>query len=85
MIQKKVLILGGSSVIGIESIKLFLRNGWKVTAHYNSNKIKFKEFNAFKENFSQFKFDLKKISQFEIFLKKNRKKFDKFDAFVNLA
>jgi|ETN02SMinimDraft_4_1059925.scaffolds.fasta_scaffold92963_2 NAD(P)-dependent dehydrogenase (short-subunit alcohol dehydrogenase family) len=85
MSQKKVLILGGSSNIGIESIKLFLRSGWKVTAHYNSNKIKSKEFNNFKKNFSQFRFDLKKISQFEIFLKKNKKKFDKFDAFVNLA
>jgi len=85
MNQKEVLILGGSSDIGTESIRLFLKNGWKVTAHYNSHKIKYKEFNNCKKNFSQFKFDLKKISEFEKFLKKNRKKFNKFDAFVNLA
>jgi len=39
MKQRKVLILGGSSDIGIEAIKLFLKNNWKVTAHFNSRKI----------------------------------------------
>ena len=85
MNQKEVLILGGSSDIGTESIRLFLKNGWKVTAHYNSHKITSKEFINYKKNFSQFKFDLKKILEFEKFLKKNREKFSKFDAFVNLA
>jgi len=85
MSQKNVLILGGSSDIGVASIRLFLKNGWKVTAHYNSKKIKSKIFNNYEERFSQFKFDLKKIKEFEKFLKKNKKKFNEFDAFVNLT
>jgi len=85
MNTKKVLILGGSSDIGIESIKIFLRNKWHVTAHYNSQKISSKNLFINKNNFSQFKFDLKRISEFDRFLKSNKKKFGKFDAFVNLA
>tara|TARA_Y200000002_G_C22485575_1_gene580680 strand:+ start:18 stop:734 length:717 start_codon:yes stop_codon:yes gene_type:complete len=83
--QKNVLILGGSSDIGVASIKLFLKNGWKVTAHYNSKKIAHAIIINDKKNFSQFRFDLKRIKEFEKFLKKNEKKFKKFDAFINLA
>ena len=37
--MKKVLILGGSSDIGIEVVKKFLNLNWFVHAHYNrSNK-----------------------------------------------
>ena len=43
--KKHVLILGGSSDIGIEVIKFFLKLGWKVTAHYNKNKNKLDEIN----------------------------------------
>ena len=43
MKQKKVLILGGSSDIGFETVKLFLNLNWQVTAHYNSRKINLKE------------------------------------------
>ena len=85
MRQKKVLILGGSSDIGFETVKLFLNRNWQVTAHYNSRKINVKEFSDHKNNFLQFKFDLKKIYKFEKFLHKNRSKFSDFDAFVNLA
>ena len=35
--QKKVLILGGSSDIGISVIKKFIKNNYFVTAHFNSN------------------------------------------------
>ena len=35
--EKKVLILGGSSDIGIEVIKKFLKNKWIVVAHYSKN------------------------------------------------
>jgi NAD(P)-dependent dehydrogenase (short-subunit alcohol dehydrogenase family) len=85
MNQKNVLILGGSSDIGVASIKLFLKNGWRVTAHYNSKKIESTIFKEEEKNFLQFKFDLRKIKEFEKFLKKNEKKFKKFDAFINLA
>jgi|TARA_B100001093_G_C26806879_1_gene1005886 NAD(P)-dependent dehydrogenase (short-subunit alcohol dehydrogenase family) len=83
--QKNILILGGSSDIGAESIRLFLENNWKVTAHYNSKKISPNIYKNYEKVFSQFRFDLKQISKFEKFLKKNKKKFNKFDAFVNLA
>ena len=85
MSQKNILILGGSSDIGAESIRLFLENNWKVTAHYNSKKISPNIYKNYEKVFSQFRFDLKQISKFEKFLKKNKKKFNKFDAFVNLA
>ena len=60
MRSKKVLILGGSSDIGKESIKIFLNNNWQVTSHYNSKKINNKDFYK-NNNFSQFKFNLKNI------------------------
>ena len=37
---KKVLILGGSSDIGIEVVKVFLKLQWEVTAHFHKNKKK---------------------------------------------
>ena len=41
-IKRHVLILGGSSDIGIEVVKSFLNLNWNVTAHYNRNKKKLK-------------------------------------------
>ena len=35
MIKKKLLILGGSSDIGIEIIKIYLKNNYSVLAQYN--------------------------------------------------
>lgn len=35
--RRRVLILGGSSDIGVELIKLFIKKKWLVTAHYNKN------------------------------------------------
>ena len=38
--QKSVLILGSSSDIGIEILKIYLKNNYKIVAHYNlGNKI----------------------------------------------
>ena len=39
-----ILILGGSSDIGIKVIEAFLRQGYNVTAHYNKNKKVFSNF-----------------------------------------
>ena len=39
MTKKKVLILGGSSDIGISTINIFLKNNWEVYCHYNSSNI----------------------------------------------
>ena len=36
--MKKVLILGGSSDIGVEVVKNFLGLNWAVVAHFSENK-----------------------------------------------
>ena len=60
--MKKVLILGGSSDIGLEVVKIFLDNDWKVFAHYNKNKKnllkikkKFQNLKLIKFNLSRYK------------------------------
>ncbi len=81
--NKTILILGGSSDIGIETTSKFLSKGWKVIAHFNTNNNSLKK--------------LKKIYSKELFLipanfkKRNAinlffKKIKKFNilSFVNL-
>ena len=81
MNKKKILILGGSSDIGVEVIKKFLLNGWEILAHYNKNKKDFDNFNS--KKIEKFKFDLKKINKFESFVKKS-KIFNNINAYVSL-
>ena len=48
--SKNVLILGASSDIGVELIKLFLKENFKITAHCNSNdKVLIKNFKEYKK------------------------------------
>jgi len=42
MKDKTVLILGSSSDLGVIVVEKFLKKGWKVLAHYNSNNKKLK-------------------------------------------
>ena len=56
--KKRVLILGGSSDIGIEVVKIFLMRNWNVSAHFFKSKKnlkilrkKFKNLNFIKFNF----------------------------------
>lgn len=81
--SKKILILGASSDIGLETVKYFLKNNWVVTAHYNSNKKKLLQLNN--KNLSLFKFNLTKIKSFEKYIKKNSGKISGYDAFVSLT
>ena len=81
--SKRVLILGGSSDIGIEVVKDFLNMNWDVTAHYFKNKKKLKKLKNKK---------LKLIhANFMKFNEKNTekiisKKFSKkYDALINLV
>ena len=60
--KRHVLILGGSSDIGIEVVKNFLKLKWKVTAHCSKNKKKLeilkktsKNLNIIKSNFTNYK------------------------------
>ena len=67
--NKKVLIIGGSSDIGVELAKLFLKKNYNLDLHYSSRlnvikNLKFKNINFIKANFSKmnYKSVLKKFS-----------------------
>lgn len=73
MNNKKILILGGSSDIGIEIIKIYLKNNFSILAQYNKGNKKFfslvkKNKNYIKKIKFNFSSDNKKI---ENFFKKN--------------
>ena len=80
--KKKILILAGSSDIGIQLIKNLLIDGWFVVAHYSSNN---KSFNKLKnKNLKTIKLNFKKINE-KNYLKKINIFFNyRFDAYVNL-
>jgi len=83
-IKRHVLILGGSSDIGIEVIKFFLKLGWKVTAHYNKSKNKLDKINKKTKKLNLIQFD---FSDYENpFIERLiMRKFDgKYDSIVNL-
>ncbi len=81
--KKKVLVLGGSSDIGIEVVKFFLGMNWKVTAHYSRKKKELINIKKQTEDLNIVQFDLAKIDlNIE---KKLRKKFGKgYDSIINL-
>ena len=53
---KKILILGASSDIGIEVVKIFLNKSWQVIAHYNVRNQKLLKLKR--------KFNNKKVSRY---------------------
>ena len=84
MQNKRVLILGGSSDIGIEVVKSFLKLEWRVTAHLFKNKKKLlslrkktKNLDLINLNFSNFN-----NSKIEKIIKKKFNK--KYDSIINL-
>ena len=83
MKKKNVLILGGSSDIGIEVIKIFLKLNWNVSAHYFKNKTKLNLLKKKSKNLNLIKLDFSKANpRVEILIKKNFK--DKYDSIINL-
>ena len=81
---RNVLILGGSSDIGSEVTKIFLKKGWMVTAHYSKNK---KNLINLKKNFPnlitiQFDFENYKKNNIERLM--NFKFSKKYDSIINL-
>ncbi len=83
MKKKHVLILGGSSDIGIEVIKIFLKLNWNVSAHYFRNKTKLNLLKKKSKNLNLIKLDFSKANpRVEILIKKNFK--DKYDSIINL-
>ncbi len=79
MIRKKVLILGGSSDIGLELVKIYLKKKtYNLDLHYNSN---LKNIKIFKNKCNLIKADLSSK-----FYKKILKKFDNdYDIIINLV
>lgn len=77
--KKKVLVIGGSSDIGIELVKIFLiKKNFNIHIHYNSNYINVKKFN---KNCKLIKADFSKSNYQDVL-----KKFDNnYDIIVNLA
>ena len=69
--NKKVLILGASSDIGLKLIEIYLKNQYKIIAHYNKgNKNFFKLVNSNKNKIKKIKFNfLTDLNQSEKFLK----------------
>ena len=79
--NKKVLILGASSDIGLSIMRAYKKNNYDILAHFNNGNKKFFKFT--KENkIETLKFDfLKSNKKIEQFLK--GKKLKKSDIFIN--
>ena len=69
--NKKALILGASSDIGLKLIEIYLKNQYKIIAHYNKgNKFFFKLVDSNKNKIKKIKFNfLTNLNQSEKFLK----------------
>lgn len=84
MKNKKVLILGASSDIGVRTVEKFLNQNYDVVAHYNKNNKKLnnlkKQFNSLKT----FKLDLRNINQVDNFFKK-KSVAENVDIFISLS
>ena len=81
--KKHVLILGGSSDIGVEVVKDFLNLNWNVTAHFNKNSKKLKIIQRKSKNLklTQFNFaNYNSLTENLIYKKFNKK----YDSIINL-
>ena len=81
--NKKVLILGASSDIGLKLIEIYLKNQYKIIAHYNKgNKNFFKLVDSNKNKIKKIKFNfLSNLNQSEKFL--NNKIFKDCSVLIN--
>ncbi len=80
--NKKVLILGASSEIGIQTVNMYLKKNWSVIAHYSKNNKELKKIKS--KKLKIFKFNLKKINNFEKFVKKSQL-FADINSFISLT
>ncbi len=82
--KKHVLILGGSSDIGIEVVKNFLKLEWQVTAHLFKNKKKLQKLKKRSEKLNLIKFNLSNFKNKNIEKLIKNKFNDKYDSVINL-
>ena len=82
--KKHVLILGGSSDIGIEVIKQFFKIGWKVTAHCSKNKKNLEKLNNHGD-LEIIQIDFSKVKNSNFMNNINIKLKSRFDSFINLV
>ena len=82
--KKHVLILGGSSDIGIEVIKNFISLNWKITAHFSKNKHKLKILKKASKNLNIVKFNFTNYKNSNIEKMISKKFNKKYDSIINL-
>ena len=83
--MKKVLILGGSSDIGLKVATIFLKRNWFVTAHYFKNKKQLIFLRKSYKNLKLTKCDFSKISNSNINNIIKKKFNSKYDSVINLV
>ena len=60
-LKHRILILGGSSDIGIELINFFLNNNYLVDSHYNENSLKLKKIQKKNSNLKLIRINFDKV------------------------
>jgi NAD(P)-dependent dehydrogenase (short-subunit alcohol dehydrogenase family) len=80
--EKHVLITGASGGIGIETTKLFLREGVKVTAQYFTQNESLKKGIKDYQNYSLVSADLRKEDDIQNLIKKANQKFGRIDILI---
>jgi len=81
---KEILITGAAEGIGLEILKLFIKNNWRVTAHYYYTTKEFDELcKKNVDSIDPIKIDFSNEEELNIFLKSIKNKH--YDALVNCA
>ena len=83
--KKHILILGGSSDIGIEVVKNFLKLKWKVTAHCSKNKKKLEILKKTSKNLNIIKFNFAYYNNLNIEKLMIKKFSGRYDSIINLV
>jgi len=82
--KRHVLILGGSSDIGIEVVKNFLKLKWTVTAHFFKNKKKLKNLKKDSKNLNIIEFNFANYNNLNVEKLVVKKFSGKYDTIINL-
>ena len=81
--NKRVLILGASSDIGMAVVEKFLKEDWYVFAHANKNTNRFKKFSMFRKKFKILQCNLAKENQVKKLIKFTTK--TEIVSYINLV